>query len=175
MKKIYHFWALSILALAIIFILPGCKSASDQAVENAIENATNTDAEVDASENKVKVNVNGASWETGDSVSLPANFPDDIHVTEGTLKVAIANDTAQGFTVSLETSKSVSAVKAEYLEEFPNDGWTITGSADIQSSSSVMATKGKRSATVAISPNEDKSKTIVSINTYTDTSPEKPE
>lgn len=167
-------WAVLMLVVLFGIGLSACKSAADKAVENAIENTTGTDATVDSSKNKVAVNVNGTSWETGDVVSLPANFPEDIYVVEGTLKVAIANDAAAGFTVSLETSKSVSDVKALYVKELGDDGWTITGTVDIQGSSSVMATKAKRSTTITIGANEDKSKTIVNISTYTDTSPEAP-
>jgi hypothetical protein len=166
---------LTLLVLGLGFGLSACKSAADKTVESAIESTTGTDVDVDSSQNRVAVNVNGTSWETGDQVSLPANFPEDIYVVEGTLKVAIANDAVGGFTVSLETGTSVSDVKALYLKEFAADGWTITGSVDIQGSSSVMATKAKRSTTVTIGANEDKSKTIVSISTYTDTSPAAPE
>lgn len=165
---------LTLLVLGLGFGLTACKSAADKTVESAIESTTGTDVDVDSSQNRVAVNVNGTSWETGDQVSLPANFPDDIYVVEGTLKVAIANDAMQGFTVSLETTKSVSDVKALYTKELADDGWTITGTVDIQGSASVMATKAKRSTTVTIGANEDKSKTVVSINTYTDTTPEAP-
>lgn len=166
--------ALLIFAVAFGFGLTACKSVTDKAVEQAVENTTGGAVDVDTSQNKVSVNVNGTSWETGDAVSLPANFPDDIYVVEGTLKVAIANDADQGFTVSLETSKSVSDAKALYQTELKADGWTITGNVDIQGSSSVMATKAKRSVTVAIGQNSEKTATVVSINTYTDTTPDAP-
>jgi hypothetical protein len=174
MRKYVRPWAVAVLMLSFTFGLTACKSVADKAIEKTIEKTTGTDATVDSSQNKVAVNVNGTSWETGDQVSLPANFPDDIYVVEGTLKVAIANDANQGFTVSLETTKTVSDVKALYQRELAADGWTVTGSADIQGSSSVMATKAKRSITVTIGPNEDKSKSVVNITTFTDTTPAAP-
>jgi len=174
MQKTLRFWAFPLLVLALGLGLSACKSAADKAVEKAVESTTGTDATVDSSSNKVSINTNGTSWETGDSVSLPANFPDDIYVVEGTIKVAIANDATAGFTVSLETTKSVSEVKTLYQKELVDDGWTITGSYDIQGSSSVMATKAKRSVTVTMGQNEDKTKSVVSINTYTDTTPSAP-
>jgi hypothetical protein len=95
-------------------------------------------------------------------------------VVEGTLKVAIANEAVNGFTVSLETPKSVSEVKSLYLQKLKDDGWTITTSMDIQGSSSIVATKGKRTVTVGISPNQSVSNTIVTISTTTDTTPAAP-
>lgn len=174
MKNTKYFWVIPPLFLALTLGLTGCKSAADKAVEKAVEHATNTSVDVDSSTNTVRINANGASWETGDSVSLPANFPDDIYVADGKLKVAIASDATQGFTVSLESTESVANLKALYEKELKADGWTITNTIDIQGSSSVMATKAKRSVTVTIGPNEDKSKSVVSINTYVDTTPTAP-
>ncbi|MFA6043198.1 MAG: hypothetical protein WCV85_01725 [Patescibacteria group bacterium] len=174
MHRILKNTAICVLGLVFVVGLAGCKSAADNAVEKAIEQTTGTDAEVDASQNKVAINVNGTSWVTGDAVSLPTNFPEDIYVAEGTIKVAIASNETQGFTVSLESTQSVADLKAAYLKELVADGWTITGSYDIQGASSVMATKAKRSTTITLGANEDKSKTVVGINTYTDTSPAAP-
>jgi hypothetical protein len=174
MQKTYKIWAISVLSIAFIVGLTGCKSTADKVTEKVIEHATNSSVDVDSSTNTVRINTNGASWETGDSVSLPANFPDDIYVADGKLKVAIASDATQGFTVSLESTESVANLKTLYENELKSDGWTIANTIDIQGSSSVMATKAKRNVTVSIGPNEDKSKSVVSINTYTDTTPVTP-
>ncbi len=165
------------LGAAAFFVLVGfglsaCQSATDKAVENAVEDATGGDVDVDTSENRVAININGSSWEAGDSVSLPANFPEDIYVAEGTVKVAMATDQEQGFSVSLESSKSVSEAKTLYQDELADDGWKLTGGADIGDAASVFATKDNRSLTVSMGPNTEKTLTVITITTFAETEEE---
>lgn len=171
MKKVLKNMAICAFGLVFVIGLAGCKSAADKAVEKAIEKTTGAEVDVDTSQNQVAVNVNGTSWAAGDVVSLPTDFPKDVYVAEGTLKVAIASEETQGFTVSLESSQSVADLKALYLKELAADDWIISGTVDIQGSSSITATKANRSTTVSIGPSSDTSKTTVNINTFTDSTP----
>lgn len=148
--------------------LSGCTSATDSAVESAAEKATGGDVDVDTSENRVAININGSSWEAGDSVNLPANFPSDIYVADGTIKVAMATDQEQGFSVSLESSKNVSELKTLYEKELASDGWTITGGTTIGDAASVFATKGTRALTATMGPNTEKTVTVVTLTTFAD-------
>lgn len=163
--------AVCAFGLVFAFSLAGCKSAADKVVEKAVEQTTGADVDVDTSKNQVAVNVNGTSWAAGDAVSLPTDFPKDVYVAEGTLKVAIASDETQGFTVSLESTQSVAVLKTLYDTQLKADGWIISGTVDIQGSSSITATKANRSTTVSIGPSSDTSKTTVNINTFTDSTP----
>ncbi len=168
MKNAVKHIAISVIGLVFVFGLAGCKSVADKAVEKAVERTTGAEVDVDTSQNQVAVNVNGTSWAAGDAVRLPTDFPEDVYVADGTVKVAIASDETQGFTVSIESTQSVTALKSLYTTELKADGWTIAGNIDIQGSSSITATKANRTTTVSIGPNSDTTKTTVTINTYTD-------
>ncbi|MFA6587551.1 MAG: hypothetical protein WCT08_00610 [Patescibacteria group bacterium] len=163
-RKTYYL-LMPALLLAMVFGLSACKSTSQKAAESIIEKSTNGQADVDLTNNSIKVNTNGSSWETGDKVSLPTDFPSDIYVPEGTIKTALKTDANSSFTVSLESTTSMADIKSAYESHFQSQSWTITSSGAIQNSFSYLAQKGNRDLTVGISDSDGKR--IVSITTYT--------
>jgi hypothetical protein len=164
-RKTYYL--LPVLLLAMAFGLSGCKSASQKAAESLIEKSTNGQADVDLTNNSVRVNTNGSSWETGDNVSLPTDFPSDIYVPEGAIKTALKTESNNGFTVSLESTTSMADIKTAYESHFKSQGWTITTSGAIQNSFSYITQKSNRDLNIGISDADGKR--IVSITTYTRT------
>ena len=142
-------WLVPVLALMVLGASCG-KKAAENAVEKTVENATNGQADVDLGTNTVSINVNGTSVKTGTALALPTNFPTDVYVIDGTIKSSLATP-GVGYTVALETTKSVAQAKALYDQKLPTDGWTITTSAVInEHSSAVMATKSGRSVQITI-------------------------
>lgn len=127
--------------------------------------------QVDTSTNSVKVNVNGASLETGDKVPLPADFPTDVYVIDGTIKSAMATP-GVGYNVALSTTKSVAEAKSLYDQKLVTDGWTITTTGTVdQHSAVVMATKGSRSVSVAISDADGPNVVVITVTNQTSTIP----
>jgi len=152
MKKV--FIIATVLVLAITLTACGEKTA-EKTAEKAIETSTGGAADVDIDDDTVSINTNAGSMTVGEEVDLPDNFPSDIYVIEGTVKTAMEVAENESFSVTIETSKSVSAARTAYEEELVNDGWTITGTMDFTSTVSVMAEKDNRTVTVSINEVDD--------------------
>lgn len=163
MKK-YLTLALCMVLVVTMFAVVGCgKKTAENLAEKAIEKATNSQVDVDVSNNTVKFNTNGGTFESGDKVSLPAGFPSDIFVIDGTIKTATKMTQNEYYTVSVETAKSVTAADAEYQQELKKDGWEITATYNISASSTIAAQKADRTLSVSIS--ESEGKTLVILGT----------
>lgn len=126
------------------------------------------DATVDVDNDKVTVNTNAGSLEAGEDVSLPADFPTDVYVANGTIQAALKLDSGDTFSVSLVSSKSVADLKSEYQSEMENDGWTVLSSLDLPTGSTIAAEKGNRMFSVSMSQGDDGATNVV-ISTSTDT------
>lgn len=159
------------LFVGVALVLTGCgKSAAEKAAEKTIEKATNGSADVDLDSDTITVNTNAGSWTAGEEVSLPAGFPSDIHVIDGTVKVATTIKENEAYSVSVESTKSVSEAKAEYEEALAADGWTINVNMTIGEMVSLGAEKGDRTVNVAIGKtDEGKIQVTIATSTQEDT------
>lgn len=163
MKK-YLTLALCLVLVVIMFAVVGCgKKTAEKVAEKALEKVTNSQVDVDVDNNTVKINTNQGTFESGDKVSLPAGFPSDVFVIDGTIKTATKMAQNEYYTVSIETTKSVTAADAEYQQELKKDGWEITATFSIGGGSSITAQKDDRTLSVTINDNEGK--TLVVIGT----------
>lgn len=158
-----------IFALCLIFcaalVLTGCgKSAAEKAAEKLAESATNGQADVDIDHNTVTINTNAGTLSTGENVSLPASFPSDVYVIDGTIKWATTVKENESYSVSLETTKSVTDAKALYEKEMQADSWTSAIDMTVNGAVSLGFQKDNRTVTVIIAKNEEE-KTQVSITT----------
>lgn len=163
MKKFYIF-ALCVVLAGMAFVVTGCgKKTAEKAAEKAIEESTGGQAEVDVGTNSVKINTNAGSFQAGGNISLPSGFPSDVYVIDGTIKAASTVTEGESYTVSIETSKSVSEAKSEYESKLKDDGWNVTLSMDFQGSASLAAEKGDRTVTVSVG--ESEGKTLVILGT----------
>ncbi len=163
-------WILPVIAIvAIAFVVSGCKSTSEKVAEKvtekAIERATNGAADVDLDNNSVTINTNGGSYQAGGNVTIPSGFPSDVYVIDGTLRAAITTKANEAYTVSLETTKSVTDAKTEYEREMADGGWTITTNMTYSGMVTLMAEKNNRTMSVGIS--EIDGKTTVNLSTAT--------
>lgn len=139
------------------------RESSEKAIESSIEKATGGQVDVDIDDGSVKINTNEGSMEIGEGVSLPSGFPSDVHVIDGTIMAATTVTEGEVYTVSIETSKSVTAVKTEYESELEKDGWTIVASLTFQSGASISAEKDDR--TVSVTVGDSDGTTMVTIGT----------
>lgn len=147
--------------------LAGCgKTVSQKVTEQAIERATNGSADVDVSSGKVTVNTNGTSWQVGESVDLPSDFPTDLYIVDGaTIKSAVKTAASNAFSVVMSTTKSVADVKALYDSQLKSNGWTSVSTASFNGSEMIVADKGNRSVTVTIGAGDESGVTAVSLTT----------
>lgn len=159
MKKVT---LLIVLLFAVAVVAgAGCtKKATENAAENAIEDASGGTADVDIDDNTMKVETDEGTMEVGENVTLPSDFPSDVHVADGDLKAAI--ETAEdAFSASVETTKSVSAMQTEYETELANDGWDVNTTLAFGESVTLGGEKGNRMVTVSITESEGKTLVIV--------------
>ncbi|MFA6272193.1 MAG: hypothetical protein WC693_03730 [Patescibacteria group bacterium] len=159
MKKV-SFIAIMLLAVALVAGAGCTKKASENAAENILEESTGGDADVDIDDNTVRINVNGSSMEAGDNVSLPADFPSDIYVADGDLKSS-SKTAENSFSVTIETTKSVSEMQTEYETELANDGWNVNTSLAFEGMVTLGGEKNDRMVTVSISVTEGKTWVII--------------
>ena len=160
-------WIIPLLALAMVGA--GCgKTTAEKTVENNIKKATNGQADVDLTNNSAKVNINGSSLVTGDRVSLPSDWPTDVYVADGTIKTAVSTKDV-GWTVSLESTQSVSVIQALYAEKLPTAGWIISANATVEKSVAIIANKNTRSLNIGISDVDGKTVVTITVSLPTNT------
>ncbi|MBU0612519.1 hypothetical protein KKB10_00730 [Patescibacteria group bacterium] len=157
MKKI-SLIAIMLLTVAIVSGA-GC---TKNATENAVESATGGSADVDIDNNTMKVETDEGTLEVGENVSLPSDFPSDVHVADGDILLA-SKTSDDAFSVTVETSKSVSEMQTEYETEFANDGWDVNTTLAFGGMVTLGGEKDNRMVTVSIS--ESEGKTLVIITT----------
>jgi len=155
MKKNYILiGAVAIIIIVLVVVL---------ATRKTTVKTNNANITVSQGTNTVTVNTNAGSFQAGQKVSLPSDFPSDVYLTEGTLQSALKIDQDNSFTVNLQSDKTVAEVKAEYEEQLPADGWTITSTTELPVGTSVVADKGNRNTSVIIS--DSSGTTTVSVTT----------
>ncbi|MFH1171520.1 MAG: hypothetical protein V1778_03210 [bacterium] len=158
----------AIFSLIVGFALLGAscsQKAAEKSTERAIEKATNGQVNVDVGTNSATIQTNAGTMQIGGSASIPSGFPSDVYVENGTVTSSVTTTENQGYTVSIETTASVSAVQANYTTHLQADGWTITYSGETQETVWLMATKEKRTVSVSITSQDGK--TVIALSTAT--------
>jgi outer membrane lipoprotein-sorting protein len=158
-KKI---WLAALLVIAVVF-LGGCtKKMAEKTTERAIEKNIGSQANVDLGSNQVTIETEQGTYQGGENLSLPSNFPDDIYVIDGKI-IALMNvndDFSHSLTIS--ANKSVAEIKADYENKLKDKGWKIELQMDYGESAVVSASKADRTVTVSITDdNEGTTVTIV--------------
>ncbi len=154
---------LGITLVAIILLGASCtKKAAEKAAEKSIESASNNQADVDIDNDQVTVNTNAGSWQAGESVSLPSNFPDDIYIISGTIKTALALTENEGFSVSIESAVSLSQAKSTYESELAEAGWTVDSTYSTATGTIMSAQKSDRITTVSLSETDGQTTVVIS-------------
>jgi hypothetical protein len=159
------------LSIAFSLVLVACQSpmekvtekASEKLAEKAIENASGGKADVNINDKNVNVQTKDGNMNIGENVSLPADFPEDVYVFEGKISAAITSNENKGYTVSIETDKSVADVKAAYEKKIADDGWEKTGTMDFGNSVSLSGKKDKRTISVMISNSDNKTNIVLGV------------
>lgn len=140
------------------------QKAVERTAEKALEKASNGNVDIDINKNTVAVNINGGvTGQIGDDVKLPNDFPSDVYVVDGTIKTAIRNAERNGFSVSLQTTKTPAEVKALYDEKLKAQGWNETLSMNAGDGSTTSASKGTRTVTVIITSSDGVTAVMLSV------------
>ena len=152
--------------MASALMLAGCGGATETAKNTVTNTAKNTASQV-ANGNVPVTNVNagGVSGTTG---QLPADFPKDIPVYTGAAVIAGGTATTGAMAgskgASFSTSDDGAKVADFYKAELTKQGWADVKSMSIPGGmgNTVMATKEKRSLSIAIMKGPD-GKTMITV------------
>jgi len=163
-KKI-KLYSLLAFMFASTLVLSGCgeqaaQKTSEKTAEKIIEKQIGGNADVDIDENNIKMETDQGSMEVGENVKLPADFPSDVYVVDGKLLSVFSDKTNNSHMVTLETEKSMEDASSVYQIELAAKGWEITGTIAIGDSTSIIAEKDTRTASVSISKG-DKATTVI--------------
>lgn len=158
-KKI---WLAALLVVVVVF-LGGCtKKMAEKTAEKAIEKNIGSQANMDLNDEQVTIKTEQGTYQGGENLSLPSNFPDDLYVIDGKIIAAMTITENEGYSVSVLTNKSVAEVKADYEDKLKDNGWKIDMQMDYGVSAMVSASKADRTVTVSIS-NDSESTTVTIV------------
>lgn len=141
----------SLLSLAL---LTACgQNITEKLVENAIEKETGGQANVDIANGTMKVQTSEGNFEVGGN-TLPKDWPTDAPTYPGAniqYSASGMQDSGAGQGVMLITQDSLQTVIDFYTEQMKKNGWTIEGSMNAGTTSTIGGSKGNRVLTVVIS------------------------
>lgn len=143
-----------IIAVVAIGILYGLQAlfSPERAVERAIEGATGGDVDIDIDRDG-SMEVTGENGEaykvsTGDSVSLPDNWPDSVPLPSDA-RISYAgsmnggDDASSGLSVVYTTKDSATEVAEYFKSTLEKEGWEIQATMATGDGSMVTASKGE--------------------------------
>jgi len=155
-----------LFTLSAMVLASGCgrQAVVESILENQLEKATGNSAEVDLEKGGMKLETaDGVSLETGESVKLPDDFPQDVYVIDGKIVAVLKNVYGAGYNLSVQSDKSVEEAKLIYEEKLKADGWTMGFSAVAGEVVMFSGQKDKRAVSISLMPDKETRKTSVVI------------
>lgn len=101
---------------------------------------------------------------SGESVTLPADFPKDVFVLKGG-KIQMAMKTPQGVMVQMKADQAVAKIAESYGAEMKALGWAQETSVDMGEMSSRSYKKEKRQVAVIVTKDGDSSGVMLTLTT----------
>jgi len=149
-----------VCVFCLMFLLVGCgKEVQESAMEKKIEQATGGDAEVDLSDDGMKVTGKTEEGEysitSGEETEIPEDFPSDVFIYRPSTAV-MAMKVPEGHSVTLTTQDDKEKVVEAYKKEMEAEGWTEEGSMNMGSNTMLVYGKDGRNANINIMPSDDK-------------------
>lgn len=144
------------LALLAIALLPACQKAQDAAVAAALEHATGAKVDKHGNETTIKTDagelrVNAA--EAGDSIPLPADFPDDVYLPDQH-RVASVMDISGAKVVNLTAPAPLATTFSSTGERMEKSGWKREMAMQSGDGGSLSFSKDKRHAVYYLAKSE---------------------
>ncbi len=168
MKTIIFRLAAVIAVLAMSMTLAACGQGAK--TDEATSTQKSQEGKVKATREGEKIRITGEEGEIvidPNGAELPEHWPDDIPVfPKAKITVGVEGAGTQNFImVTLETNKAVSEAKDFYKSELPKQGWKINNEVEAGETFVLAASKDARGVSVTVSrdPEDDSSKTIISI------------
>jgi hypothetical protein len=145
----------------------GCgKEVQESVVEKKIEQATGGDADVEMSDDGMKITGKTDEGEyaitSGEEAEIPDGFPSDVFIYRPS-KAVMAMKVPRGHSISLTTLDDKDKVVETYKKEMEGEGWSEEGSMNMDSHTMLVYEKDGRNASVNILPSEDKVQINVTV------------
>ena len=148
-----------ICVFCLMLILAGCgKEVQESTMEKKIEQATGGDAEVDLSDDGMKITGKTEEGEyaitSGEETEIPEDFPSDVFIYRPS-KAVMAMKVPDGYSVTLTTKDDKAKVVEAYKGQMQAKGWSEEGSMNMGSHSMLVYEKDGRNANINIIPSDD--------------------
>ncbi|MCK4777576.1 MAG: hypothetical protein KAS39_04305 [Actinomycetia bacterium] len=137
------------LVIVFVFLISGCASFAQKAVEKEIEKSTGAEVDIDEGKIKVKTDEGEAEMEVGEAASLPDDFPDDFPLYEKAKLVSsfkMTEEEKESFQLSFEFDGDWKEVADFYQDSLPGSGYTIVSSMETMGGVTIIIKKGEEDA-----------------------------
>jgi hypothetical protein len=164
MKRVY------LCLCCLLLLLNGCgNSVEEKAVEKKIEKETGAKAEVDLSDQGMKMTGTSEgekfSVTTGEATEIPKDFPEDVPLYQPARAVS-AVVVAGGYSVTLTTPDAVDKVAANYKAQMTAQGWAEQASMNMGGQTVLVYGKEEgRVVNIAVMPVEGATTITVTVAT----------
>ena len=164
MKRVY------LCLCCFLLLLNGCgNSVEEKAVEKKIEKETGAKAEVDLSDQGMKMTGTSEgekfSVTTGEATEIPKDFPEDVPLYQPARAVS-AVVVAGGYSVTLTTPDAVDKVAANYKVQMTAQGWAEQTSMNMGGQTVLVYGKEEgRVVNIAVMPVEGATTITVTVAT----------
>jgi hypothetical protein len=149
---------LIVCMFCLALLLFGCgRETQEAAIEKKIEEASGGDAEVDISDEGMKITGKTEEGEysmtAGEEAEIPDNFPDDVFIYKPS-KAVMAMKAPEGHSITLSTDHDIKKVTEAYKKEMEGRGWVEEATATMGERSMLVYKKGDKVTNVTISPSD---------------------
>jgi len=164
MKRVY------LCLCCFLLLLNGCgNSVEEKAVEKKIEKETGAKAEVDLSDQGMKMTGTSEgekfSVTTGEATEIPKDFPEDVPLYQPG-KAVSAVVVAGGYSVTLTTPDAVDKVATNYKAQMTAQGWAEQASMNMGGQTVLVYGKEEgRVVNIAVMPVEGATTITVTVAT----------
>jgi hypothetical protein len=153
----------------------------EKAIERRVEKETGKKVDIDlkGKEGQIKITGKEGSFEAGEKVAVPDDFPKDVPIYPGAQARMAMKNKDQGVTMMLGSKDSLDQVASFYKKELADKGWKQE--AEMTMPEHRMFTCSKENRKVVVSVTKDQEGALISLNHYVEANapakaekPEKP-
>jgi len=142
----------------LILLVVGCgKEVQEAAVEKKIEEATGGEADVDFSDDGMKITGETKEGEyaitAGEETEIPEDFPSDVFIYRPS-EAVMTMKVPEGYSITLMTQDDKAEVVEAYKREMQEEGWSEEGSMNMGSHSMLVYKKDGRNVNINFVPSD---------------------
>jgi hypothetical protein len=153
--------------VCLTFLIAGCgESAEEKAMEEQIEKETGAEADVELTDETMKVTgeTEGDKYSitSGEGAEIPEGFPTDVFIYSPA-KASMAMEIPEGYSLALTTQDDLAKVRSAYGKEMEARGWAEEATMTMGSQTVLVYEKEERVANISIVPLGSESQISVTV------------